>query len=76
VAVLGVPDAEWGEVVVACHPVQKNAPDLRRAVARLAPHEKPKRFVALAAWPRNALGKLNRAALRAAAISAGLGPRG
>ena len=64
VAVLGVPDAEWGEVVVACYPAGARAPDLTRAVAALAGHLRPKRFVAVAEWPRNAQGKLNRAALR------------
>ncbi len=65
VAVVGVPDAEWGEVVVACYPGETRAPNFERAVAALAAHERPKRFVALADWPRNAQGKVNRAALRA-----------
>jgi O-succinylbenzoic acid--CoA ligase len=64
VAVLGVPDAEWGEAVVACYPVTMRTPDLER-VARtlaeqLAPPARPKRYVAVAEWPRNAQGKLNR----------------
>ena len=75
VAVVGAPDAEWGEVVVACYLAGGASPDLRRAVAKLAAHQKPKRFVAVADWPRNAQGKLNRAALLAAA-SAGADPRG
>ena len=66
VAVIGVPDAEWGEVVAACYPAGGREPDLTRAVATLAGHLRPKRFVALADWPRNAQGKLNRAALRVA----------
>lgn len=66
VAVLGVPDAEWGEVVVACYPRGGREPDAVRAAANLAPWQRPKRFVALEAWPRNAQGKVNRAALRAA----------
>lgn len=66
VAVLGVPDPAWGEAVVACFPAGRT-PDFARAVAALAPHQKPKRFVAMPAWPRNAQGKLNRAALVAAA---------
>lgn len=69
VAVLGVPDPEWGEAVVACYPVPGRAPDTARAVEALAPYQRPKRFVAIAAtaWPRNAQGKVNRAALRALA---------
>ena len=68
VAVIGVPDAEWGEVVVACFPAADAIPDFARAVAALAAHQRPKRLVPIppADWPRNALGKVNRAALRAA----------
>lgn len=63
VAVIGLPDEEWGEAVVACYPASSRTPDLRRAVTGLAPHQRPKRFIAVAAWPRNAQGKINRAAL-------------
>lgn len=65
VAVLGVPDPEWGEAVVACYLATERKPDLTRAIARLAPHERPKRFVPIANWPRNAQGKMSRAELRA-----------
>lgn len=65
VAVIGVPDAEWGEAVVACYSPGANAPDLTRAAAALAPHQRPKRFLAVTPWPRNAQGKVDRAALRA-----------
>lgn len=68
VAVIGVPDAEWGEAVVACYPAwQAKVPDLGRAGAGLAGWERPKRWVAIEAWPRNAAGKVDRAALRRAA---------
>jgi o-succinylbenzoate---CoA ligase len=67
VAVLGVPDPEWGEAVVACYPVTARAPDLERVTQilaeQLAPPARPKRYVAVAEWPRNAQGKLNRALL-------------
>jgi O-succinylbenzoic acid--CoA ligase len=75
VGVVGVPDREWGEIVVACFPARLTKPNLKRAAAQLASHARPKRFVAMADWPRNAQGKLNRAKL-AAAASAGLDPRG
>lgn len=67
VAVIGVPDAEWGEAVVACYPAGDPAPDLGVAQAALAASlpafKRPKRYVPIANWPRNAQGKLNRAAL-------------
>lgn len=70
VAVIGVPDADWGEAVIACYPGQPGrSPDLARAVEGLAAHQRPKRFVALAAWPQTELGKVNRAALRAAVVA-------
>jgi O-succinylbenzoic acid--CoA ligase len=65
VAVIGVPDPEWGQAVVACYPATQHRPNVDRATARLAPHERPKRFVPLATWPRNAQGKVNRAELAA-----------
>ncbi len=71
VAVLGVPDAEWGEIVVACHPPTTRPPDLARAVAALAAYQRPKRFVAVAPWPGTAAGKVNRAALLESARRAG-----
>ena len=67
VAVIGLPDAEWGQAIAVCYPAEGRAPDLaqvKRTLAdRLAPHARPKRFAAVTEWPRNAQGKLNRAAL-------------
>ena len=70
VAVIGVSDAEWGEVVVAFYPAGGRTPDFVRAAEALPGFQRPKRFVAVADWPRNAQGKLNRAALRAEADGA------
>lgn len=76
VAVLGVADAEWGEAVVVCYPAAGAAPDLasvrKTAETRLAGFQRPKRYLAVAEWPRNAQGKLNRASL--ARQLAGAGP--
>ncbi len=75
IAVIGVPDAQWGERVVACYPAgAEQEPDWSRvesALASLAPFKRPKRFVALRDWPRNTQGKLNRARLRELATEAG-----
>ncbi|MDE3085096.1 MAG: AMP-binding protein, partial [Verrucomicrobiota bacterium] len=79
VAVIGIPNSEWGQMVVAVYPISDHAPDfakVRRALSkRLAPHAVPKRFEAVLDWPRNAQGKLNRAALTAR-VSTGAHPSG
>jgi O-succinylbenzoic acid--CoA ligase len=67
VAVVGVADPQWGQVVVACHPAESAAPrpeKVATALAALAPFKRPKRYVAVSPWPRNAQGKVNRAELR------------
>lgn len=68
VAVLGIPDQEWGEAVVACYPASGRTPVWNAAIAGLAGYKRPKRFVAVENWPRNAQGKLNRAALLAEVV--------
>jgi len=75
VAVVAVPDAEWGEAVVACYLSEDATPlsdAVRDATTRgLARHQRPKRWLAFSSedWPRNAQGKLNRAALREAVLA-------
>lgn len=66
VTVVGMRDSEWGERVVACYDASAKGrePDLAR-VARavtdqLTIFKRPKEYVAIADWPRNAQGKLNR----------------
>jgi O-succinylbenzoic acid--CoA ligase len=77
VAVVGMPDREWGEIVVACFPRgDSRAPDLTRAAAGLAAHQQPKQFFPIQDWPRNAQGKLNRAALKTAIERLRTGTRG
>jgi O-succinylbenzoic acid--CoA ligase len=71
VAVIGLPDRDWGEVVVACHPTGAavTPEKLSPLLSSLASFKRPKRYVALPDWPRNAQGKLSRAALRAAVLN-------
>jgi len=67
VIVLGLPDPRWGECVAAFFPVD-DAPDTAAITAalrpKLSPHKIPRRWIPVAAWPRNEQGKVNRAALR------------
>lgn len=64
VVVVGLPDAEWGQEVVAAYSA-KLRPDLGKLQqlisSHLAPHKRPKRLVALAGWPLTSAGKVNRA---------------
>jgi malonyl-CoA/methylmalonyl-CoA synthetase len=69
-AVVGVPDAEWGERVAAAVVLTNgNAIDLAsfRSWARefLAAHKVPSRLLVLDALPRNAMGKVMKPALKA-----------
>jgi O-succinylbenzoic acid--CoA ligase len=61
-AILGVPDPEWGQRVTAFFPATQSAPEpfaLEQALSGLAPYKRPRRYVAVAEWPRNAQGKVN-----------------
>ena len=64
VVVLGVPDAEWGQVVIATYP-ESPAPKLKKVAEvmnrLLSPAKRPKLFVPLPRWPVNDQGKVNRA---------------
>lgn len=72
-AVVGQPDARWGEVAVACVVLSTSARgDAQWSVAvqtfldgRLARYKWPRRWVALETLPRTALGKVQKAELRA-----------
>jgi O-succinylbenzoic acid--CoA ligase len=75
VAVVGAPSAEWGSEVVAvvCGDAAAEA-GLRTALAEaLAAAKRPKRYVWVPAadWPRDARGKVSRAALADLAARAG-----
>ena len=69
-AVIGVPDDKWGEVVVAyLQPRPGRAIDLgavkARCVSRLSGYKRPTSLIVLDAIPRNAVGKIDKASLRA-----------
>lgn len=71
-AVIGVPHPDMGEGVVAILVPSSGAPDmrplsdeeLRRAVGALARFKQPRKFIWAGALPRNAMGKVRKAALR------------
>jgi o-succinylbenzoate---CoA ligase len=61
VYVLGVPDAEWGDRVVACYVGAVDLLLLQKAVAdRLAAFKRPKAWFSLPEIPRNRQGKVDR----------------
>ena len=68
IAVIGVPDPEWGEVVAAFYPASAGQEFNRPMLDHLAAHKRPKRYIAVPVWPRNAQGKVNRAELRRLAL--------
>ncbi|WP_033075538.1 long-chain-fatty-acid--CoA ligase [Sphingopyxis sp. MWB1] len=70
VAVVGVPDAKWGEAVKALIvPAQEGAPDPAAVMAwareRIAAYKVPKSVTFIEALPRNPSGKVLRRELRA-----------
>ena len=81
--VVGVPDATWGEVVVAVleAPARwRRGPGPRPGCARspgrvLARHKLPKHLVVLDALPRSASGKVDRRGVRDAAAEQIAAPR-
>jgi len=69
VAVVGAPDVEWGEIVVAFVVAQPGAkPDAAaldaHCLARMARFKRPKRYLFVDALPKNHYGKLLKTALR------------
>jgi long-chain acyl-CoA synthetase len=68
VAVVGVPDAEWGEVavavVVAATPTPPEAEFDALCLQSLARFKRPKRYVFVEALPKNATGKVLKRELR------------
>lgn len=76
VAVIGVPDREWGEIVVACQPAGCGRALRPPPLPDLPAYARPKRLVSISPWPRNAQGKVDRVRLRAAAMRDSAGGRG
>ncbi|MBR1130844.1 class I adenylate-forming enzyme family protein [Bradyrhizobium iriomotense] len=68
VAVVGVPDEKWGEVVVAAIVKAADAPidldDIVRSCASLASYKRPREVVCLDALPRNSFGKVRKDLVR------------
>ena len=61
VCVLGIPDLEWGDRVVACYVGAVDPLVLQTAVAdQLAAFKRPKAWYALPVIPRNSQGKVDR----------------
>lgn len=67
-AVVGVPDAQWGETGLAFVVPRESSFDVNalraHCQARLAKYKCPARFIAIDAVPRNAAGKILKQALR------------
>jgi len=69
VSAIGVPDPEWGEIVVACVVLEEGAtPDDAKldahCLASIARFKRPKRYVYLDALPKNNYGKVLKTELR------------
>jgi o-succinylbenzoate---CoA ligase len=67
VAVIGVPDDRWGEIVIALYVPRDSMtiPDLTLSLSR---YKHPKYWISIAELPRNTQGKINRHVLAQMAI--------
>ena len=69
VAVVGAPDPEWGEIVVAFVVAHDGTPLVhaeldRHCLAQMARFKRPKRYITVGALPRNHYGKVLKTVLR------------
>jgi 2-furoate---CoA ligase len=76
VCVIGIPDAKWGEMVVACVVFGRAGAkceelDGHLKASSLARFKRPRAYLALDSLPRNAANKVLRRELREAAVKAG-----
>jgi len=72
VSVVGIPDAEWGELVTACVVLVPGADVSERVLkdhcaALLSPHKRPKLIQIVRELPKSHYGKIQRSKVRAAA---------
>ena len=75
VAVIGIPDARWGELVLACVVRRPPAPspqdlDAHCRSGALAGYKRPRAYLSVDALPRNAANKVIRHELKALAVAA------
>ncbi|MEU6201766.1 AMP-dependent synthetase, partial [Streptomyces sp. NPDC047061] len=75
-AVIGIPDEKWGEVVIAyIQPrpgVTVDPAELQKLCAQhLTGYKRPTSYIVVEAIPKNAVGKIDKVALRASHASAG-----
>ena len=64
VAVVGIPSAHWGEVIVAVSEGGDVTAEVARATAGLARYKQPRACLTLEALPRSLQGKVQRARMR------------
>ncbi|MFN0164461.1 MAG: AMP-binding protein [Burkholderiales bacterium] len=75
VAVIGIPDVRWGELVVACVVQRQPAPGSQELDAHLrrttlAGYKRPRAYLSVDALPRNAANKVLRRELKALTVAA------
>lgn len=75
VAVIGIPDVRWGELVVACVVARAQAPEMQALDAHcrnsvLAGYKRPRAYFTIDSLPRNAANKVLRRELKEAAAAA------
>ena len=73
VAIVGMSDRHWGEVVTALYiPIQSDIDSTvieQQLITRLSRYKHPKQWISVTTLPRNAQGKLNRKVIRDVAIA-------